>query len=126
MVAVHQPHAGPIVMRTSRENPGASLPGNLFDDSSPPAEGERFDVLLRHRNLVVERIVSGSGNAPKTYIQPQDEWVVLVRGEAEIEVAGEKRVLKAGDYLFLPARTAHTVTSASDGALWLAVHLHPS
>jgi cupin 2 domain-containing protein len=103
-----------------------SAPGNLFHDCSPPAEGERFDVLLSHRNLVVERIVSSANAAPKTYVQPQDEWVVLMRGEAQIEVAGEAISLKAGDYVFLRAGTAHSVTSASQGAVWLAVHLHPA
>ena len=57
---------------------------NLFADVSPPLEGERFDVLLRHN------------------------------------VA-----LTSGDHLFLPAQTPHTVLQVSDGALWLAVHLHP-
>jgi cupin 2 domain-containing protein len=98
---------------------------NLFDDSGPPPAGERTDVLLAHRNLVVERIVSAAGLTPQKYVQPQDEWVVLVRGEARLEVAGESVALKAGDYVFLPAGTPHTVESASDGALWLAVHLHP-
>lgn len=32
--------------------------------------------------------------------------------------------LKSGDHLFLPAGTPHTVTQVSDGAIWLAVHLH--
>src|SRR5688500_2629726 len=98
--------------------------GNLFEDCSPPDAGERFDALLTHRNLVVERIVSSAKIAPTEYAQSQDEWVVLVRGEAELEVAGEAVAMKSGDYFFLPAGTAHTVKSASDGALWLAVHLH--
>ena len=33
--------------------------------------------------------------------------------------------LKAGDHVFLPARVPHTVQRVSEGALWLAVHLHP-
>ena len=98
--------------------------GNLFENGSPPAAGERFDVLLEHRNLLVERVVSSANITPKTYVQSQDEWVLLVRGEAEIEVAGEAVVLKPGDHLFLPSGTAHTVKSASEGAIWLAFHLH--
>jgi cupin 2 domain-containing protein len=98
--------------------------GNLFEDCSPPGDGERLDVLLAHRNLVVERIVSSANITPKTYVQSQDEWVVLVRGEAEIEVAGEAVALKCGDHLFLPSGTEHVVRSASEGAMWLAVHLH--
>ena len=98
--------------------------GNVFEDCSPPSAGERADVLLTHKNLVVERIVSSAKITPRTFVQSQDEWVVLVRGEAEIEVAGEAIVLKTGDHLFLPSGTAHIVKSASEGAMWLAVHLH--
>lgn len=97
---------------------------NLFEDCSPPSDGERFDVLLTHQNLVVERIVSSANITPIKHVQSQDEWVVLVRGEAEIEVAGEAIVLKCGDHLFLPSGTEHMVKSASEGAVWLAVHLH--
>lgn len=98
---------------------------NLFDQATPPATGERFDELLSHKNLVIERIVSSSQITPTAYVQPQDEWVVLMQGEATLVVAGVRQVLKAGDHLFLPAGVPHTVESASHGALWLAVHLHP-
>ena len=101
-------------------------PGNLFTDSLPPLSDERVAVLLSHRNLVIERIVSSARLAAKTYVQPQDEWVLLVRGEAELDIAGNPVALKAGDHVFLPSGTAHTLKSASDGALWLAVHLHKS
>src|SRR5687768_17384468 len=57
--------------------PVVSAP-NLFEDCSPPDTGERLDVLLTHKNLVVERIVSSANLAPKRYVQSQDEWVVLV------------------------------------------------
>jgi cupin 2 domain-containing protein len=98
---------------------------NLFEDCAPPGAGERVDTLLTHKNLVVERIVSSRNITSEKYVQTQDEWVVLVRGEAEIEVKGEVVELKSGDHLFLPSGTAHTVKSASEGAVWLAVHLHP-
>jgi len=99
--------------------------GNLFADRTPPAQGERFDVLLDHRNLVVERIVSSTDITPRTYVQPQDEWVVLVQGDALLDVEGAPVELKAGDHVFLPAHVPHTVRRVSEGALWLAVHLHP-
>ncbi len=97
---------------------------NLFADAHPPSVGERFETLLRHRNLVIERIVSSSAITPTEYVQTQDEWVVLLKGAAVLEVEGEPRELTAGDYLFLPAGMPHTVLRASEGALWLAVHLH--
>jgi cupin 2 domain-containing protein len=101
------------------------ISGNLYEDSAAPAAGERFDTLLAHRNLVVERIVSSKDTRPAEFVQDQDEWVLLARGTATLEVAGVAKALQAGDHLFLPAGTPHTVTSVSDGAIWLAIHLHP-
>jgi cupin 2 domain-containing protein len=100
--------------------------GNLFEDAVSPETGERFETLLACRNLVVERIVSSAHIDPHESAQSQDEWVVLIRGEAALDVAGETVTLRAGDHVFLPAGTRHTVKSASDGALWLAVHLQAS
>lgn len=98
--------------------------GNLFAQTDPPATGERFDTLLSHRHLVVERIVSSNDTQPTRYVQPQDEWVVLLQGSAELTVGSEAVSLQAGDYLFIAAGTPHTVERTSAGALWLAVHLH--
>ncbi len=98
---------------------------NLFTDAEPPHEGERFETLLRHENLVVERIVSSSAVTPQDYVQPHDEWVLLVKGEAVVRVAGASMTLTPGDYLFLPAGVPHTVERTSRGAMWLAVHLYP-
>lgn len=98
--------------------------GNLYEDAVPPREGERFDTLITHRNLVVERIVSSATTTPNEAVQSQDEWVLLARGTATLKVNGELKALKAGDYIFIASGTPHTVVQTSEGALWLAVHLH--
>lgn len=98
---------------------------NLLDDAAAPTQGERFDTLLQHRNLHIERIVSSRNIHPTEYVQEQDEWVLLVQGTATLLIDGRMTALKAGDHVFLPARTPHTVTEVSQGALWLAIHLHP-
>ncbi|MEQ9465072.1 MAG: cupin domain-containing protein [Haliea sp.] len=98
---------------------------NFFHDSDTILRGERFDTLLAHRNLVIERIVSAPDIQPVDYVQNQDEWVLLVRGGAVMQVAGERVALGEGDYLFLPAGTPHRVEQCEAGTLWLAVHLHP-
>jgi cupin 2 domain-containing protein len=108
---------------------GAALPalngGNLYADVHLPAQGECFETLLQHRNLVIERIVSSAATIPTVFMQQQDEWVLLVQGTAVLEINGAAKSLKAGDYVFLPATTPHSVKQVSPGALWLAVHLHP-
>lgn len=98
---------------------------NLFWDAAPPPEGERFEALLQVGPVTIERIVSSDRPEPTLYEQAQDEWVVLLRGAATLEIAGEERCLGEGDSVFLPARTPHRVLRTSAGALWLAVHVKP-
>ena len=38
--------------------------GNLYENALPPAQGERFEPLLQHRNLVIERIISSAVATP--------------------------------------------------------------
>ncbi len=101
-------------------------PVNLFADLAVPAAGERFETLLRRGRLEIERIVSSARPDVGLYDQKQDEWVVLLEGQAVLEVSGDRVPLTRGDALFLPAHTAHRVLETSEGALWLAVHLHPA
>ena len=70
---------------TATQNGAVSIQ-NLFANAAPPPAGERFDTLLEHKNLVIERISSSSAIAPNQYVQPQDEWVLLVQGTAVIEI----------------------------------------
>ncbi len=98
---------------------------NLYANVTPPATAERFETLLQHGNLVIERICSSADIPANQYIQSQDEWVLLVQGTADILVADKMQSLKSGDYFFLPANTPHSVKKVSQGALWLAVHLFP-
>lgn len=102
-----------------------SLARNLFDDSDAPATGERFETLTEARGVQIERIVSSASPEPVRYVQEQDEWVLLVRGEATLDVGGRTVELRAGDHVFLRARTPHTVLRTTAGALWVAVHIHP-
>lgn len=97
---------------------------NLFDGAHAPASGERFEALLTHRNLVIERIVSSADIVPTEYVQPQDEWVAVLQGEATLDVNGVLHELRTGDHLFLPAGTPHTVRRVAEGTIWLAIHLH--
>ena len=95
---------------------------NLFDHTSPKT-GEEFTTLLEHKNIRIVRIVSSENVKPIEYVQEEDEWVVLIEGEATLEVDGKSVALSRGDSLFIPARTPHTVTATQHGTVWLAVHI---
>jgi cupin 2 domain-containing protein len=98
--------------------------GNLFSGQAP-LEGEHIRPLATLRHVKIEQILSSTQPSGALYDQAQDEWVVLLRGRATLEVAGEPVELVAGDYLVLPAHLPHRVLSTSAGTLWLAVHVHP-
>jgi cupin 2 domain-containing protein len=105
---------------------GRFSPGNLFATSAAPSSGERFEEVLRCRNVRVERILSSDRPEPTLYVQEHDEWVCLLQGDAELWLDGEPVVLRAGDHVFIPARTPHRVlrTSGEPPCLWLALHIH--
>lgn len=99
---------------------------NLFDDGGSQGPQEHFLTLAAAAGARVERIASHGQASPAEgwYDQERVEWVLLARGEAALEFAGgETLLLKAGDYLLLPARLKHRVSRASMDAVWLAVHL---
>ncbi|HET8935727.1 MAG TPA: VOC family protein [Polyangiales bacterium] len=107
----------------SKLSPAAmSSNANLFAGETP-ATGEAFDVLAQLGDTTIERIMSSAAPATELYDQEQDEWVVLLRGAAELEVAGKRTQLRPGDHVTLPSRTPHRVLSTAAGSLWLAVHV---
>lgn len=103
------------------------LKQSLFQYLAQPTNGEAFATLLQCRNVRIERILSSDCPDPVLYDQTQDEWVLLLQGEARLQVGEDEIQLGPGDYLFLPAHTPHRVLSTSTVplCLWLAVHIHP-
>ena len=99
---------------------------NLFDYLPSLVTGEQFTTLLNCRNVVIERIVSSSKTDTRIYNQSQDEWVILIQGMARLKINDNDISLKAGDYLFIPAKTPHQVIKTSNDSIWLAVHIHNS
>jgi cupin 2 domain-containing protein len=98
---------------------------NLYDPTIPKT-GETFTTLFKHKNIRIVRIVSSDTIPPTQYIQDEDEWVVLIEGEATLEIAGKTVQLQRGEHHFIPAHTPHTVRHATHGTVWLAVHIFPT
>lgn len=99
---------------------------NIYNNIPQDLSEEVFEDILTSRNVRIERIVSNSHHSPEDfwYDQEQGEWVIVLKGEAEIEYESNSVIkLGAGDYVNIPARTKHRVKSTSnDGiTLWLAV-----
>lgn len=91
-------------------------------------EAERFEALLSRPDVLIERIVSHGHVTPpdQPYLQPHDEWVMILSGAARVLVEGEaERALAPGDHMLVPGGVKHWVTWTAEDqpTLWLAVHL---
>ena len=99
---------------------------NIFAGVSAVAGKEEFLTLFDSHSVKIERIVSHAHGSPPGfwYDQTEEEWVILVRGQATLEFAGGKLVeLKEGDYLAIPPHVKHRVQQTAPETVWLAVHM---
>lgn len=96
---------------------------NFFDINTPREGEEAITKLLQHKNVTINRIASNRLSDGSWYDQEEDEWLILLKGEALLILENEEVLLKAGDTLFIPAQQLHKVVSTSTDALWLTVHI---
>jgi cupin 2 domain-containing protein len=95
---------------------------NIYDYNIPK-NGETFTTLLEHKNIKINRIVSSDSLDEKLYCQDEDEWLVLLEGEATLLLDKQEINLAKGDTLLIPSKTPHRVLETKSGTLWLTVHI---
>jgi len=100
--------------------------GNIFSGVRTIQGEEQFQSLLETSSVRIVRIVSESHQSPAGfwYDQSQTEWVMVLRGEATLELEGGEFVeLKTGDYATIPCHKKHRVHRTAPRTIWLAVHV---
>lgn len=95
---------------------------NIYDYTTSQI-GETFTTLLAHKNIKINRIVSSDHLEETEYRQGEDEWLVLLEGEATLLLDQTIKTLTKGDTLFIPSNTPHRVLHTQNGTLWLTVHI---
>ena len=101
---------------------------NLFAELPTNTSREIFERLAEGKQFHLERIVSRGHTTPpgEWLTQDQDEWVVLLKGSAQLLFHGENKTISLGpgDYLLIPAHTRHRVewTPTDQETVWLAIH----
>lgn len=99
--------------------------GNVFSHISEASEEEQFDLIAKSPNCRIDRIVSAGHSSPKGfwYDQENDEFILLLQGEAVLEFEDRTITLKAGDYMRIPKNCKHRVekTSIDPVCIWLCV-----
>lgn len=100
---------------------------NIFELIPPTLKDELFEEIISKNGVKIERIVSFGHTTPQDewYDQRSNEWVILLQGEAIISFLNEDEViLKAGDYINIPAHKKHRVswTKPEEESIWLAIY----
>ncbi|MBN2175515.1 MAG: cupin domain-containing protein [Bacteroidales bacterium] len=88
---------------------------------------EVFENLHLSKKIKIERIFTQKPyeTPGEWFDQPQDEWVLLLKGKAKLEFKNDKIIeMNEGDYIFIPAHKIHRVYNSSKEpkCVWLAIH----
>ena len=100
---------------------------NLFSNLPTEISSELIDSLLEKPGIRIERIVSQGQvtAAGEWYDQEENEWVIVLRGQARLRLEGDDqmREMGPGDHLNIPAHQRHRVewTDTDEPTIWLAV-----
>jgi len=98
---------------------------NIFENVIIDKDNEEFTKILRDKDVRIERIVSNGQKSEDDfwYEQDENEFILLLEGDAIIEFENSEVTLKKGDYLDIKARERHRVkyTSEKESTIWLAV-----
>ncbi len=99
---------------------------NLFSDLSTQLSVELYTTLLDADNVRIERIVSLGHASPEGfwYDQDQHEWVVVLKGAAQLKFEDGVIEMRSGEFINIPAHKKHRVewTTPDEPTIWLAVH----
>ncbi|NQY65238.1 MAG: cupin domain-containing protein [Alteromonadaceae bacterium] len=100
---------------------------NIFNAIPDDLSDEVFENIVKNKNIKIERIISKGHSSPDTgwYDQEQNEWVIILKGEAILSFDNKPPVtLKKGDYVTIKAHQKHKVswTAPDIETIWLAVH----
>ncbi len=103
-------------------------PENFYDGIPSQLPDELLSIVHCGRGVRIERIVSQGQSSPEGfwYDQDEDEWVIVLEGNAAVEFEGDAQPaeLERGSYLHIPAHVRHRVarTDPDRKTFWLAIH----
>ncbi|MDD5653971.1 MAG: cupin domain-containing protein [Candidatus Omnitrophica bacterium] len=103
------------------------LVNNYYTGFAPDPLLENFKILLFGKKFNLEKIISKGYATPaaKWIIEETNEFVLLLKGKAELVFEDEQKIkLTEGDYFVIPKKTKHKVTRTSRRPLcyWLTIH----
>ena len=74
-------------------------------------------ILGHDPHLMMVRVCFDKGAIGYVHTHPHRQASFIEKGSFEVEIAGEKKVLKAGDGYFIPPNIPHGAQALEDGVL---------
>ena len=78
-------------------------------------ELQRHDLSAPGREVIQVRVDFDPGYVAPRHTHPGEEIIYVIEGELEYEIGGKPARVKAGDVLFVPAGTIHSVKNLGSG-----------
>lgn len=109
--------------------------GRFFDEGDTPKEHQRWGVhrwysredITGSDDLMVTRVDMPAGEGHTFHTHPNmDEVIYVISGRAEQWLEKEKRILSAGDGIYVPKGVVHATFNAGDEPLVFLAILGPS
>lgn len=98
---------------------------NLYDEIPVFIEKEIVETIISSGKVRVERIISDNHSSPENfwYDQSENEFVLLLKGNAVIEFENYEQEMLPGDYIIIEAHKKHRVksTSKNEKTIWLTL-----
>lgn len=95
---------------------------NIFDVKKFDKTKEIVEILKENENVKIEKIIS-TGQTTDWMEQEEEEFVMLIQGEAIIEYENKMQELRAGDTVIIKKNEKHRVayTSKNPSCIWICI-----
>jgi quercetin dioxygenase-like cupin family protein len=76
---------------------------------------QRHDLSAPGREVIQVRVDFDPGYVAPRHTHPGEEIIYVIEGTLEYQIDGKPSTVKAGDVLFVPAETVHSVKNIGTG-----------
>lgn len=85
--------------------------------SETPAQGVTRKILARGGNLMMVEVKFEKGAIGSIHTHVHEQISYVTQGSLEFNLDGDKRVLKAGDTVYIPSNIEHGLVSLEDDSI---------
>jgi quercetin dioxygenase-like cupin family protein len=94
---------------------------HFFDNSNIPLEdlgnGVKRKILAYHKSLMMVEVHFEKGAMGEIHSHPHEQITYVLEGEFEFNIAGKKKIVKAGDSMFKESNVLHGTICLKKGKL---------